>query len=162
MDGIVRQRLAEKAGAGDDAELDCVIDILNDFDVYKNNVERISNEILSSMFASTDTTRHNTTIAMCHLIKNSQSRNKVREEIEKFCLSKNTPNVQLLNPKTEELGQFKYLKYCINESLRFSPPAQIMDNYRLLQEVKIDSYTFRKDEQIKFYIYGLHHNPNEW
>lgn len=75
---------------------------------------------------------------------------------------KNTPNVQLLNPKTEELGQFKYLKYCINESLRFGPPAQLTDNYRLLEEVKIDSFTLRKDEQIKFYIYGLHHNPNEW
>ena len=50
----------------------------------------------------------------------------------------------------------------INECLRLKHPIGNTERYRLLEDVKVDGITIKKEQRIKFYTQGVHLNPNEW
>lgn len=66
------------------AEPNSVIEILLESDVYQDNIKKISNDLVVALFAGTDTSRNNTITTLCHLIKNSEAKEVVREEIKKY------------------------------------------------------------------------------
>ena len=56
-------------------------------DVYTSDLKKLSNDMIMAMRGGTDTSRNATLIALCHLTKNAQSRERVRFEVSK-CLEK--------------------------------------------------------------------------
>lgn len=50
----------------------------------------------------------------------------------------------------------------INECLRFNPSATVTEEYRITKDCTLGGIKFRKDTQVDFFIYNVHHNPNEW
>jgi len=53
-------------------------------EVYKNNITKLSNDMIMAILGATDTARNNTIISICHLAKNKQNHQKVKDEIRAF------------------------------------------------------------------------------
>jgi len=102
-------------------------------------------------------------MAMCYLIKNKESRDKILEEVAAHMKSKNLEKGAQLNPSNDELiNNFKFLNRVTNESLRFNPPAAITDQYIIENDVEFDGIKWKKGSLVYFWLWGLHHDPNVW
>ena len=62
------------------------IDLMWSSDVFEGDMKTISSELIIALLGE-ENMRNSTTIALCHLVKNKESRNKVRSEIDK-CMAK--------------------------------------------------------------------------
>lgn len=83
IDKLVLQQLnAKEMNKGEEKEAECLIDLMLQSDAYKDDVEKISNDMIISMIGGTDTSRNTTITSLCHLTKSKLSREKVRAEIE--------------------------------------------------------------------------------
>lgn len=131
-------------------------------DVYRDSPEKITNDLIVTKLAATDTSRNTTITALCHLAKNEKSRNRVREEI-KICIKKyglNNANDFLrehLSP-----ANFQFLNQVIDECLRFNPPAPSSDDYIITKDCKLGNFNFKAGTVIMMNIWWVHMNPNEW
>ena len=85
-----------KGRAKDDAVSTCLIDIMLSSDIYKDNLEILVNDLIILKIAGTDTSRNTVTTALCHLAKNSMSREKVRSEIAECMKRHGTDEVMKL------------------------------------------------------------------
>jgi len=61
----------------------------------------------------------------------------------------------------EDLMQFPFTKKIIAESLRFYPPAWIIDRLAL-EDDEVDGVKIKKGEIVNLYIYGMHHSEKYW
>ena len=73
MEGLVEKQIELFMKKKEDSDPTCLVNILLSSDVYKNDINKISNDMIIGMFAATDTSRNTTIISMCHLIKNAVS-----------------------------------------------------------------------------------------
>ena len=91
---------------------------------YMNEPVKIANDLLIMILGAMDTTKTAICIAMCYLIKNKVSRDKVLEEVRAHCQMRNLEESAQLNPTKDDLSKnFKFLNRVLNESLRFYPPG---------------------------------------
>jgi len=140
-----------------------LIEILLESDIYNDEVTIIANDVILMMMAATDTSRNGSIIALSHLMKNSKSKQRVRDEIRDFCDRENIPESETsLNPSSNDIKQFTFLQNVIKESFRFNPPVPNVDDYEILEDITVDGITIKKGTLVKYNITGLHHNPNEW
>ena len=80
---------------------------------------------------------------------------KVREEQLQF-FSKRATNDKTIS--FDDIDSLPYMRYCMNESLRISPPAFTTAFFAFSQPVTIGEYTIRADNYCMINIYALHHN----
>ena len=76
VDHLVEQHIDTKKRAGDTSEQspNCFIDLMLASEVYADDMKKLSNDIIVAMIAGTDTSRNATLTALCHLIKNKNSK----------------------------------------------------------------------------------------
>lgn len=71
IDDIVIRRMKE---FDENKEPTNVVEILLQSDVYKDNVTKVSNDVIMAMLGGTDTSRNNTIQVLHHLTKNKESK----------------------------------------------------------------------------------------
>jgi len=63
---------------------------------------------------------------------------------------------------SDKVLDLKYYSNCFNESLRIQAPVLISTTLTMMETVKADFVTIRKDDPISIDMWGLHHNKAEW
>lgn len=79
IDDIVVQKMK---GFEKDTDPNSVMEFLLASEVYRDDIVKISNDLIVAILAGTDTSRNNTITTLCHLAKKSDDRERVREEIK--------------------------------------------------------------------------------
>lgn len=74
----------------------------------------------------------------------------------------NLVGAEALTHKHTTPTDLEFLSWTINETLRINPPIPITERFRIARDCKLGDYNFKKDEYVAFFMYGVHHNPNEW
>ena len=116
----------------------------------------MTNDLIMSKIAATDTSRNTAIIALCHLIKNLTSREKVRAEISACMHNCGASHVMdLASDKLMNETSFVFLNQVISESLRFNPPAPFSDLYQIQWDCKLGNFEFKNDAII------LHNIPQK-
>lgn len=59
----------------------------------------------------------------------------------------------------DNIGELKFLNYCLSESLRMQPPIHKTTNMILTENLNIEGYHFKKGCKIGVIVTELHHNP---
>jgi len=85
-----------------------VVEILLQSDVYKDDVTKISNDLIMALLAGTDTSRNTTITTLCHLTKNKEHRERVREEIEEHCDKELIDDIHIFTPNTKTTKNMKF------------------------------------------------------
>lgn len=119
----------------------------------------MANDLIIAMIAGTETTRNTTIISLCHLIKDKLSKKRSRAEIKKSMEKYKVEKVIDMTHKHTGQGDFEFLNWVINESMRFNPPAPATEEFRITKDCKLGPYTFYKNTAVAFYVYGAHQNP---
>ena len=126
---------------------------------YMNEPIKIVNDIIIMIFGAMDTTKTAITTAMCYLIKNKESRDKILEEVRAHCQMRNLEESAQLNPTKDDLSKnFKFLNCVLSESLRMCPPGPITDRYTVKKDVEFDGIKYLNGTNLLFWIYGIHHD----
>mmetsp|Transcript_99537 Transcript_99537/g.136786 ORF Transcript_99537/g.136786 Transcript_99537/m.136786 type:complete len:104 (+) Transcript_99537:1164-1475(+) len=63
---------------------------------------------------------------------------------------------------SDKVLDLKYYSNCFNESLRIQAPVLMSTSVSMMETVKADFVTIRKDDAISIDMWGLHHNKAEW
>lgn len=123
-----------------DEEATCVIDFMLASNIYKNNLEKLVNELITLKLGSTDTSRNAVIIALCHLIKNQKSRDKIRTEID-TCLTKHgVDSVMKLDHQMIKPVNMPFTNQVLKESMRFNPPVPCSDEYKITRDCKLANF----------------------
>lgn len=125
VDDVVQQRketVCTSTGA-DGPKPASLLDLLLMSDVYERDVKRITNDLVMTMIAATETSRNATIFALCQLTKKEEYWAKVRDEIG-ACIGKyGLSSAEELTHKHTTPQDLEFLSWMINECLRFNPPA---------------------------------------
>lgn len=70
VEETVKEQIAISKSRTNDGEATSLIDFMLASDIYKNDLEKLVNELIILKLGGTDTSRNATIIALCHLIKN--------------------------------------------------------------------------------------------
>lgn len=164
IDGIVTRCIEENdKNPIQEGDEKCVMDIMLLADVYKTQPRKMANDLIILILAAQDTSKNTIIFTMCYLIKNKLSRDKVLEEVKAHAQMRNLEQGTQLNPSKEDLGNnFKFLNRCINEAMRFNPPAPMTDQYIIKEDVEFDGIKWTKGSCLLFYIWGIHHDEDVW
>ncbi|XP_048497856.2 cytochrome P450 71A1-like [Beta vulgaris subsp. vulgaris] len=134
------------------------VDVL--LEVQEDNPEEISREsikgILLDMFvAGTETSSTTLEWAITELIRHPKIMKKLQEEVRN--------NVKYSTSVAEDdLGNMKYLKAVIKETLRLHPPAPLLVFRESSEDVKIDKYGIAKRTQVIINAWTIQRDPTFW
>jgi cytochrome P450 len=100
------------------------------------------------------------------MTKHKEICQKVRDEIQTVCGRKDFINLSSSEWRDlltyEKLDDFKYLNFCMNETLRMKPPIDITTPIEMMEPITLNGIRVRTDTPIFVNITGLHRNPKEW
>ncbi|WP_412983714.1 cytochrome P450 [Pontimicrobium sp. IMCC45349] len=113
--------------------------------------EQLIDEILILFVAGHETTANALTFTFTLLALHPEALNKATSEIK---------NINTSNP-LEALNQLKYIRQCIDESLRLYPPAWITDRVNI-EDDTIGNYHLKKGTMLGISIYEMHRNKKYW
>ena len=82
---------------GEDDQPKCLANILLASEIYKGNLQKISNDLIIGLIAATDTSRNATITTMVHLIKMEASRQKVRDEVNGYLKEKGISDIMQIS-----------------------------------------------------------------
>ncbi|KAA8521980.1 hypothetical protein F0562_012706 [Nyssa sinensis] len=116
--------------------------------------DQINHLLLELFTAGTDTSTSTIEWAMAELIKNSESMEKVREEL--------TREIKQESPKESHLPQLPYLQACVKETLRLHPPAPFLLPHCSLDSCKVMNYTIPKTAQVLVNVWAIGRDPVIW
>ena len=122
-------------------------------DVYRNSVEQISNDLIIGMIAGTETSRNTTIYTLCHLIKNTASRERVFAEINASMARSGLDDVLKMGHKHTKETDFEFLNMVVSESLRYNAPAPTTEEFRIAKDCQLGKYRFKKDQPVIFFIH---------
>uniref|UniRef100_A0A1W7HBR5 Cytochrome P450 n=1 Tax=Scoparia dulcis TaxID=107240 RepID=A0A1W7HBR5_SCODU len=113
--------------------------------------DQINVQFLELFTAGTDTTSSTVEWTIAELMRNPESMEKVRAEIEDGI-------------KEEDLDvlQLPYVQACIREALRLYPPAPLLLPHRALETTQVMNYTIPKDAQIMVNLWAIGRDPSVW
>jgi len=126
------------------SEGDFVTTLLQD-EFFSNHDDRIADECMTFMFASTATTANLVCNLILGFIFSKDSRDRVRKELDENALkNKDLSSEEQLN--YDSLDNFPYCTMCLNENLRLYGPGPISFVFKMTQDVKVGNITLRKDD----------------
>ena len=114
---------------------------------------QLIDEILILFVAGHETTANALTFVLTLLAQNNDKLTKVNTEISQVSLQ----DIEAL----ESISKLKYVKCCIDESLRLYPPAWITDRVTK-SDHQLGNYHIKKGTMIGISIYELHRNKSFW
>lgn len=115
--------------------------------------KQLIDEILVLFTAGYETTASALSFTLFLLAKNLEIQQKAYEEIQQVNLEG--------EDVFENLMKLKYIKQCIEESMRLYPPAFIIDRISI-EDDEYDGKIIPKDTMILMSIYELHRNRDFW
>lgn len=161
IDSILTKRLEYRKTQTTEPE--CLVDFLFASDVYKNNITKLTNDMVMAILGSTDTSRNNSIISLCYLAKNPECLKKVRAEIRKFQEMKNLKPNEHIDPTSDDIkNHFVYLKCVIDEALRFMHPVPLTDDYIVQKDFECKGIKFKKGVKVSFHIADIHRSTEEY
>lgn len=119
---------------------------------YMSN-DQLIDEILILFVAGHETTANALTFSLKLIAEDSQVLAKVQEEIERV----NAPSIAPLT----QLKELRYIKSCVEESMRLYPPAWITDRVNI-EDDKLGKYYLKKGTIVGASIFEIHRNKNYW
>lgn len=141
---------------------ECFLDVLLDSEVYSQNIEKISNDIVIVLSAATDTSRNTITIVLSHFAKNKASSERARAEIDALMKKKGITDILKAEHNQVNADELPHLYRVIDECMRVNPPLPTTEEFIVLKDCNMGGINFTKGSSCMFHLYGLHHNPNEW
>ncbi|CAJ0884335.1 12733_t:CDS:2 [Entrophospora sp. SA101] len=117
--------------------------------------EEIRNQIMTFLIAGHESTGVTMAWALYYLSKDQEIQDKLREEIVKEFPDKD------FEPNFEQINSMEYLNAVCKETLRISPPAQLVGRVAK-EDVILDGYLIPKDTTIYVPIYQIHHLASIW
>lgn len=114
--------------------------------------DQLIDEILILFVAGHETTANALTFTLTLIAKNKEAKRKIEKEI--------SAQKGITSP-LETITQLKYVKNCVDESLRLYPPAWITDRVAIADDQLGDFY-IKKGTVIGISIYELHRNKSFW
>nr|XP_009609252.1 probable (S)-N-methylcoclaurine 3'-hydroxylase isozyme 2 [Nicotiana tomentosiformis] len=105
--------------------------------------------------AGTDTTTSTIEWAIAELIKNEESMEKVRAELERELR-------ESYFPKESKLLQMSYIQACVKETLRLHPPGPFLLPHRAIETCQVMSYTIPKDAQVLVNVWAIGRDSLIW
>lgn len=128
---------------------------LTDWLMTENDEEVIFTDAMTFFFGSIHTTISHLTFTVYHLAKNQNKQRKLQEELDKFV------TVKEVSPK--HVRDLKYLRACINESLRITPPVTTSTRVDFNNDVTLpDDYVIKKGTPIILPLGLVLLDPNLW
>lgn len=70
-------KIFDKKDKSEDADPECVMDILISSEVYNRDLKKITNDLMMAMIGAADTSRNTIVIMMCHFARNKASKDRV-------------------------------------------------------------------------------------
>ncbi len=114
---------------------------------------QLLDEVLILFTAGHETTANALSFTLYFLAKNKDIQEKVYEELTSI----NLQNDNIM----EWLGKLKYTKKCIEESLRFYPPAYVIDR-EAAEDDEPEGLSLAKGNLVLMSVYELHRHRNFW
>jgi cytochrome P450 len=105
------------------------------------------------MIAGSDTTATALSSTLFHVCKNPATLEKLKAEVRSAFSSPD----DIVTGK--ELADCHYLKACVDEAMRMSPPVPGLLPREVISSCKIDGYELPEGTGVGVPIYTIHHNP---
>lgn len=91
---------------------------------------------------------------MAELVKNPESMNRLREELDTVI----GPHA----PKENQLPQLVYLQACVKETLRLHPPAPLLLPRRAPEPCTVMNHFIPKNAQVLINVWAIGRDPGVW
>ncbi|KAI8542266.1 hypothetical protein RHMOL_Rhmol08G0125500 [Rhododendron molle] len=134
-----------------------VIDILLNIieengEINRNHIEHMCLDIFA---AGTDTTSSSVEWAMAELLRNPESLEKAKAEIEQT-IGKGKPIEET------DIPQLPYLQAIVKESMRLHPPAPLLLPRTVETDVEVYGYTVPQGAQVLVNAWAIGRDPSVW
>ncbi len=157
MFSLVDKIIEERKARGMQEEIDLLGRMLNVKDPDTGETlsdENIRYQIITFLIAGHETTSGLLSFALYFLIKHPEVLEKAYAEVDQI-LTEETPTY-------EQIGQLKYIRLILNESLRLWPTAPGFELYAKEDTVIGDKYLIKKGDNISVLLPQLHRDKNAW
>ncbi|KAK2404830.1 hypothetical protein P8452_10424 [Trifolium repens] len=153
---LINQRLKTRGGTCVDTNkdmLDAMLNISKDNEFMdKNMIQHLSHDIF---VAGTDTTTSTLEWAMTELIRNPETMQKAKKELEQ--------TIGFGVPLEESnISKLPYLHAIIKETFRKHPPVPFLLPRKAERDVEIGGYTIPKDAQVLVNVWTICRDPTLW
>jgi len=105
--------------------------------------------------AGTDTTHTNLEWTMSELLKQPRVMHKLQEEVRSVVGKRS-------HVTEDDLGEMKYLKAVIKESLRFHPPIPLIVPRRCMEDIKVKGYDIGAGTQVLVNAWAIGRDSSCW
>lgn len=137
-----------------------LLSILLTTDFYKNDDEKIIDEIYTMFLAGTKTVQTTTTNLFYYLEQYPEVKKKLLAEVdEKLSPISDDFIAKFSQKKADEL---EYLRYCFMETLRIEPPVAGSLEVAFLENVVVGGIPIAKGDELSVSIAYIHHHPKYW
>ena len=150
LNAIIEERIA--SGEDKDDLLDMLLKARYEDDTAMSRKQLID-EVLILFAAGHETTANTLSFALYLLAKHPKIQEQAFEETRKVDLD--------TDDLMGNMAQLRYIKQCIEETMRLYPPAYIIDRITITED-QFKKIGFPKDTMILMSIYELHRNPDFW
>ena len=115
--------------------------------------DQLIDEILILFVAGHETTANALTFTLCLLAKHKEALTKAANEVQEVSRKDKT--------YLEIISHLKYVRSCIDESMRLYPPAWITDRVAM-EDDTLGNYHIKKGTLLGISIFELHRSKNYW
>lgn len=106
-------------------------------------------------FGGTETTSNTTAWAMAELLRNPDSMNKLREEIDKIV----GPSRAV---EEDDLNELKYLQAVVKETMRLRPALPLLLPRKAREDTEFMGYNIPKGTTVIVNAWAIHRDPDSW
>ncbi|XP_050216182.1 premnaspirodiene oxygenase-like [Mercurialis annua] len=164
LESIINDHKLKRKGLrktmNDEEEGDDLVDVLLNLQEKENfdftlTTENIKGVILDMFIAGSETSSTATEWAMSELMRNPIVMEKAQEEIRKVFGKKGYVD-------EEDLGELKYLKLVIKETLRLHPPLPLGLPKESHEECELNGYCIPNKSKVIINTWAIGRDPNYW
>ncbi|KAJ0680288.1 putative cytochrome P450 [Helianthus annuus] len=160
LDGIVDERLRSQSNADDGGRREDFVDVL--LKIQKDDKIGVTLDrlvikalLLDAYTAGTDTTATVLEWAFTELVKHPRVLRKVQDEVRTILKGKQQIN-------QDDIGNMKYLKAVLKETLRLHPPIPTLVPRVARQDAKVMGYDIAKGTRVIINAWAIARDPKVW
>lgn len=151
--GIINERVNDPDAAAKKDVLTRLTRIVGDTGQPMFSVEEIRDEVMTLLLAGHETTANALCWTFYLLGKYKDIQGRVREEVRSVMRDE--------IPTLEEIGQLKYTRQVLNESMRLFPPVPMLGR-KAIGEDEVSGYRIPAGSRVNLSQYITHRHPEFW